>query len=249
MNLIRINDETISSDSFVQLLKFSGRFDEIIDDIVREKLAVHEAKRMGVKVPTEAIQIRSDQLRRVNGLHRSVEMQRYLEALKATPDDYEHYVSDMLYYEAVMDKVVTKEAVEKYFRLNSPRFDSIDVSHIVVESEGKARELLAMLKDEPRRFAEFAHEHSIADTGEHGGHIGRVLRGALHGDVEAKVFHAKEGEVLGPFPAPDGTCYELFMVNSKKAGVLDEDTSTEIRRILREEWLAKQATEHRLEVL
>jgi parvulin-like peptidyl-prolyl isomerase len=123
------------------------------------------------------------------------------------------------------------------------------VSHIVVESEGKAKEILAVLRDEPKRFAEFAQEYSIADTAENGGRIGRVLRGALQGEVEAKVFHAKEGEILGPFPAPDGTCFELFMVNGKRAGVLDEETSTEIRRVLREQWLAKQATEHRLEVL
>ena len=44
-NLIRINDEIISSDSFVKLLKLSGRFDTLIDDIVQEKLAVHAAKK------------------------------------------------------------------------------------------------------------------------------------------------------------------------------------------------------------
>ena len=49
-NLIRINDEIISSDSFVKLLKLSGRFDVLIDDIVQEKLAVHSAKKLGVRL-------------------------------------------------------------------------------------------------------------------------------------------------------------------------------------------------------
>ena len=168
-NLIRINDEVISTESFVNLLKLSGRFDSLIDDIVKEKLAVHSAKRIGIKLDPEIVQKRSDQIRRVNGLHRAVEMNRYLESMKVTPKEYETYITDMLCYETVMDRIVTEDAVEKYFKLNSPKFDSIDVSHIVVDSEGKAKEIMAALQDEPDRFAELAHEYSIADTRNDGG--------------------------------------------------------------------------------
>lgn len=248
-NLIRINDEIISSDSFVKLLKLSGRFDSLIDDIVQEKLAVHSAKKLGIRLDPDSIQQRSDQLRRVNGLHRAVEMKRYLESMKVSPDEYEVYVAETLCFEKMMEQVVTDEKVDKFFRLNSPQFDSIDVSHIVVDSEGIAKEIMAILGDEPQRFAELAREHSIADTKGHGGHIGSVLRGALRGDVEAKVFHAEQGEILGPFSAPDGTCFEIFMVNEKRPATLDDDTKAEIRRVLKEQWLAQQASEHRLEVM
>lgn len=248
-NLIRIDDEIISSDSFVNLLKLSGRFDELIDDIVKEKLTAHAARRLGVELSDDAIQHRADQLRRVSGLHRAIEMDRYLESLHVSPSEYESYVADMLYYEKMMARVLSDEAVEQYFRANAPKFDSIDVSHIVVESDGKAKEILAVLKDQPDRFAELAREHSIADTGEEGGHVGRVLRGALQGEIEAKVFHAEEGAILGPFPSADGTCYEIFAVNAKKQGTLDDQTKAEIRRVLKEEWLASQSAQHRLEVL
>lgn len=248
-NLIRINDEIISADSFVKLLKLSGRFDTLIDDIVQEKLAVHSAKKLGVRLTPESVQQRSDQMRRVNGLHRAVEMNRYLESMKVTTEEYEVYVAETLCFEKMMEQVVTEEKVEKFFRLNSPQFDSIDVSHIVVDSAGKAREIMAVLGDEPERFAELASEYSIADTKGHGGHIGSVLRGALRGDVEAKVFHAQKDEILGPFSSPDGTCFEIFMVNEKRAAALDDDTKAEIRRVLKEQWLAAQASEHRLEVM
>lgn len=248
-NLIRINDEIISSDSFVKLLKLSGRFDSLIDDIVQEKLAVHSARKLGVRLTPELVQERADQLRRVNGLHRAVEMKRYLESMKASPEEYETYVTETLIFEKVLEQVVTDEKVEQFFRLNSPQFDSIDVSHIVVDSEGKAREIMAVLGDEPERFAELAREYSIADTSGQGGKIGRVLRGALRGDVEAKVFHAQKGEILGPFSSPDATCFEIFMVNGKRPATLDEETKAEIRRLLKEQWLAAQASEHRLEVM
>lgn len=248
-NLIRINDEIISSDSFVKLLRLSGRFDSLIDEIVQEKLAVHSAKKLGVRLTPESVQQRSDQMRRVNGLHRSVEMKRYLESMKVSPEEYETYVAETLCFEKMMEQVVTDDKVEQFFRLNSPQFDGIDVSHIVVDSEGKAKEIMAILGDEPERFAELAHEYSIADTRGHDGHIGSVLRGALRGEVEAKVFHAQKGEILGPFASSDGTCFEIFMVNDKRSATLDEDTKMEIRRLLKEQWLAAQASEHRLEIM
>ncbi|HEY0683227.1 MAG TPA: peptidylprolyl isomerase [Steroidobacter sp.] len=248
-NLIRINDEIISSDSFVKLLKLSGRFDALIDEIVQEKLAVHSAKRHGIRLTPESVQQRADQMRRVNGLHRAVDMKRYLDGMKVTPEEYEIYVTETLCFEKMMEQVVTDDKVEQFFRLNSPQFDSIDVSHIVVDSEGEAKEIMAILSDEPEQFEGLAREHSIADTRGHGGHIGSVLRGAMRGDVEAKVFHAQKGEILGPFASPDGTCFEIFMINDKRPATLDEDTKTEIRRLLREQWLAAQASEHRLEIM
>ena len=91
-------------------------------------------------------------------------MKRYLESMKVSSEEYEMYVMETLCFEKMMEQVVTEEKVEKFFRLNSPQFDSIDVSHIVVDSEGKAREIMAILGDEPERFAELADEYSIADT-------------------------------------------------------------------------------------
>jgi peptidylprolyl isomerase len=137
--------------------------------------------------------------------------------------------------------------VRAFFKLNSPRFDSIEVSHIVLDAEGKAREMISVLRDDPDSFGEMAREHSIADTREHGGRIGKVLRGSLRGDVEAKVFNAAPGELLGPFASPDGTTFEIFRVDTKRPATLDEDTATEVRRLLREDWLRTRAQEHVIE--
>jgi parvulin-like peptidyl-prolyl isomerase len=137
--------------------------------------------------------------------------------------------------------------VEEYFKLNSPKFDSIEVSHILLDTEGKAKEMISYLNDDPDSFADMAREHSLADTREEGGVIGRVLRGQLKTDIEAKVFNASPGDLLGPFPAADGTFYEIFAVTAKHPATLDEDVKGEIRRLLREEWLMARAQEHIIE--
>src|SRR6476661_6168275 len=152
-----------------------------------------------------------------------------------------------LYQERVMQQVCSDEAVRAFFSLNSPRFDSIEVSHMVLDSEGKAKEMISVLRDDPDSFEEMAREHSIADTRGKGGLIGKVLRGSLRGDVEARVFNAAAGELLGPFPSPDRTTFEIFRVNAKHPARLDDDTATEVRRLLREDWLRARAQEHVIE--
>jgi len=107
--------------------------------------------------------------------------------------------------------------------------------------------MISVLREDPDSFDEMAREHSIADTREHGGLIGKVLRGSLRTDVEAKVFNAAVGDLLGPFASADRSAFEIFRVNAKHPAQLDDDTATEVRRLLREEWLRARAQEHVIE--
>ena len=248
-DLVRINDEIVSTEGFIKILKLNGRFDSLLDELARDKLAVHAAKKLGITITPQAAQERADQLRRVRGLHRAADMNRYLQALKVTVQDYENFIVEMLYYEKMMDRLLNDQEVEKYFRANSPRFDSIEVSHILVESPGMAKEIVAILEDEPQRFAELAREHSVADTREQSGRIGRIMRGSLQSDMEAKVFHAKIGDILGPFPSPDGSCFEIFTVNAKHPAALDDEVKAEIRRVIKDEWLAARIRENTIQTL
>ena len=131
--------------------------------------------------------------------------------------------------------------------MNSPRFDSIEVSHIVLDTEGKAKEMIAVLRDDPENFAELAREHSIAESRERAGSLGKVQRGALRSDVEAKLFNAAVGDLLGPFASADRSAFEVFRLDAKHAARLDDDTTAEVRRLLRDAWLRAQAQEHRVE--
>lgn len=246
--IVRIDDEVIGIEDFVRTLKLTGQFEGLIEQLVRDKLTVRAAKKQGIPVSPEEIQERADQFRRVQGLHRAADMNHYLDTLGVSLDEFESFMTDSLYQEKMMEQVCNDKAVEKYFKLNSPKFDSIEVSHIVLDTESKAKEMIAVLTDDPDSFAEMAREHSIVDTREQGGVIGKVLRGSLKTDIEAKVFNASAGDLLGPFPSSDKSFYEIFAVNAKYPATLDEDTAAEVRRLLREEWLFARAQEHIIEV-
>ena len=119
---------------------------------------------------------------------------------------------------------------------------------VLLRRLGKATARVRGMANEFRAsFDEMAREHSIADTRERGGLIGKVLRGSLRSDVEARVFNAAAGDLLGPFTSGDRTTFEIFRVNAKNPAHLDDDTATEVRRLLREEWLRARAREHVIE--
>ena len=245
--IVRIDDEVIGTEDFIRTLKLTGQFEGLIEQLVRDKLTVRAAKKQGLPVSPEEIQQRADQFRRSQGMHRAADMNHYLDTLGVSLDEFESFITDGLYQEKMMVQVCNDKAVEQYFKLNSPKFDSIEVSHIVLDTEGKAKEMMSVLMDDPDSFAEMAREHSIGDARERGGVIGKVLRGSLKTDIEARVFNAAIGDLLGPFPSPDRSFYEIFAVNAKYPAMLDEDTSTEVRRLLREEWLMARAQEHIIE--
>ena len=245
--IVRIDDEVVDVENFIKILKLTGQFSGLIEQLVRDKLTVRAAKRAGIAVSPDEIQERADQFRRIQGLHRAADTNHYFDALGVSLDDFETFITDSLYQEKMMEQVCSERAVEEYFQLHSPKFDSIEVSHIVLDSEGKAKEMISFLQEDPDSFAEMAREHSIAETREHGGVIGKVLRGSLKTDIEAKVFNAAVGDLLGPFPSSEGDFYEIFAVNAKYPATLDEDTATEVRRLLREEWLQARSQEHIIE--
>ena len=245
--VMKLDGKAIDLTEFVRTLKLTGQFETLLEQFVRDRLAVLGARKSGIQVTEEEIQERANQFRRVRGLHRAADMNRYLDAFGVSLDEFEAFVTDTLYQEKMLAEIGSDEAVEAYFKLNSPKFDSVEVSHIVLESEGQAREMMSILADDPESFADMAREHSIADTRESGGVIGKVLRGSLKTEIEAKVFNAQAGDLIGPFAAPDGSFYEIFSVTAKCPATLDADVASEVRRVLREEWLAARAQEHIIE--
>lgn len=245
--IVKIDGHAIDVEEFLRNLKLSGKFDGLVEQLVTDRLTVLAAKKQGIKVPEQEVQDRADQFRRVRSLHRMSDTNKYLDAQRISLDEFETFITDSLVQEKMMQKVCGDAAVEGYFKMNSPRFDSIEVSHIVLDTEGKAKEMIAVLRDDPENFAELAREHSIAESRERAGSLGKVQRGALRSDVEAKLFNAAVGDLLGPFASADRSAFEVFRLDARHAARLDDDTTAEVRRLLRDAWLRAQAQEHRVE--
>ena len=251
MQIARIDDEILDADDFVKVLKLDNRFNTLIEQILIDKLTVRAAKKSGITVTPAEIQERVDQFRRVEGLHRAQDTFAFLEALGVTLEEFENHMTEILYREKMLAQITRKEQIEDYFACDFPKLDSVEINHITVDSDGKARELLALLEDEPTLFAELARKkHSMdLDTKFKGGYMGKVLRGALPNDVEAKIFNAATGELAGSLRVRRRTDLRDLSDQGQYPARLDETTTRDVAKMVRSDWLAARAQEHRLEVI
>ncbi len=246
--VVKIDDELVTSDQFIKYLKLSGQFDKLVDDFIKDRLTVFAAKKSGILVNPEDIQQRADQFRRLLGLHRAKQMNDYLDAKGISLEELEAHIASLIFKEQILEQVCKETAVKEYYNLNSPKFSTVDISHMILDSDGKAREMLAILDEAPDLFEAMAKEHSIVD-GEKGGRIGKIARGTLAPTIDAKVFNSKAGAILGPFPLDKGKFFEIIRVNDRKPARLDNETGEQIRKRLKDEWLAARVREHRIQML
>lgn len=244
-----VNEETISAEEFVKLLKIKNLFQDLIREIISDKLTAQISKKQGTSVTPQELQEQADQFRRVRGLHRAKDTQQYLDAAGFTLDEFERYLADSLHKEKMVAQITRDAAVEEFFKLNLPKFESVTLGHILLDSEGKTREVFACLQDDPDGFAVMAREHSLAAaTRESGGLIGKVRRGMLPPDIEAKAFGAVAGEILGPFPTKEEGVFEIFKVEAKEPAQLNDMTRAEVRKLLYRQWLAHQLGDYKIAV-
>ncbi len=245
-----INDEQITADDFVKFLKFSDKFNNLLEDLISEKLAVHEAKKQGISVSEQEVQARVDDFRRINGLHRAKDTIEFIEGLSMSVDDFGRFIEETVYSDIMNAKVKTPEAVDEYFKLHSPKFESVELYHMLLGSEGITREILALLEDDPDMFSELARQHSMdKETAEKGGSLGQVFRGSLVDEIESKVFSARDGDLIGPFSYDEGLTFEIFYMKSKYPAKRDVSAVKQIHKQLFEDWLEARAADHKVEVL
>ena len=246
MNVAKIDGQEISSEEFVSWLKLTGRFGHVAEELIKQKLAAVAARKQGVCASDDELQAASDEHRRATGLHRVSDTNTFLSDAGSTLDDYEHFIEDTVLAGKMWEQITAESSVQDYFERHAPQFEAVELGHIVVDSEGKAKELLYLLQEDPDAFSELAQQLSIAESASAGGQIGRVFRGALPADLEGKLFSAEPGQPVGPF-SHDQDRHEIFMVFDKQAAALDLATSEMIRKQLYDRWLQDSARKFSVE--
>jgi len=133
-------------------------------------------------------------------------------------------LADQVYSQEIASKSgVTAEEAKQFYEQNPGLFDLAQVSQVLVAAKAgqeatllkKAEALKARLAKEPKRFADVAKAES-EDTVSRpkGGDLGALRRGMLLPELEAVVFAAKPGTVLGPVKSQYG--YHILYVRSLK---------------------------------
>ena len=118
---------------------------------------------------------------------------------------------------AIANVTVTDDDVKKFYDEHKDEFvsgESVEASHILVDSEEKANEILSDIKAEKITFEDAAKQHSSCPSSQRGGALGEFTHGQMVPEFDEAAFAMNEGEISGPVKTQFG--YHLIKVTGKK---------------------------------
>ena len=113
-------------------------------------------------------------------------------------------------------KPATEDEIKAFYEENKARFvagESVSASHILVDSEEKASELLSKINAGEISFEDAARQESSCPSSENGGNLGEFTKGQMVPEFDEAVFKMTVGEVTGPVKTQFG--YHLIKLNAK----------------------------------
>ncbi|MBQ2955184.1 MAG: peptidylprolyl isomerase [Clostridia bacterium] len=120
---------------------------------------------------------------------------------------------------AVSNVKVTDEEVRKFFDDNPAQFagqPTVAASHILVDSEELAAEIMNKINAGEISFEDAAKEYSSCPSKEQGGSLGEFGRGQMVPEFDQACFEMEEGELRGPVKTQFG--YHLIRLDAKNDG-------------------------------
>jgi len=153
-------------------------------------------------------------------------------------------VKEDLLAEYAVGKVVStvrirEEEIDKYYEENKAEMvqgASVNASHILVDSESVAKDILAEIQSGAISFEDAAKKYSTCPSGKDGGSLGDFTRGQMVPEFENACFAMNVGEISQPVKTQFG--YHLIRLNSK--GEEQVMKLSEIRDQLREKLLREK---------
>ena len=135
---------------------------------------------------------------------------------------------------AISGVSVSDKEASDYYEANKEKFsqgETVNASHILVDSEEKALELLAKIKAGECSFEDCAKENSSCPSGQQGGSLGDFGRGQMVPEFDTAVFEMAEGEITET-PVKTQFGYHLIKLNKKSEATIPEfaEVAAEIKQ-------------------
>jgi peptidylprolyl isomerase/foldase protein PrsA len=216
--VVEVDGHEISDAEFVDMLK--ERYGEaILQELVQRHLISQAAD--SVEIPQEEIDEELETFKSQIGVETDDEM---LDALSnqfgITVENKEEFVNEYILPPLVLEKLavegveITDEEKQAYFDENRDSLIEVEASHILVEDEETAEEVLDRL-EAGDDFAELASEYSVDPSAEaNNGDLGFFGKGDMVPEFEEAAFNMEIDEVSEPVESTYG--YHIILVTDRK---------------------------------
>ena len=232
--------------------------DNILNQLIEDKLVLSEAKRLDIKVSDEEIEGKLDAVRSKFGTEE--EFRDVMARQNVTLSELrERFKSDLIKSKLVRQKVgwgatITPSEVREYYDAHKEEFmspEKVRAFNILIKKrgdkqvKGEAIFILEKIKeslDKGKNFEELAKEYSEGPNADGGGGLGLVERGQMIKEIDDVIFSIGEGEVSDIIESPLG--HHLFKVTEKiPANVIEfEIAKDEIEELIYRNKIDKNLT-------
>ncbi|WP_394137717.1 peptidylprolyl isomerase [Cytobacillus oceanisediminis] len=252
-----VNGEKISRDELHErLVDQYGQ--ELLDTLITEKVIEQEVKKENVKVTQEEIDeekaVYAESYGGEDALKQTLETSGL--TMADFEDDIESYLATKKLLEPRID--ITEDEMKTYFDQNKDSFaqeEQVSASHILVEDEKAAKEVIEKLND-GGDFAELAAEYSTDESNKDaGGDLGFFGKGDMVAEFEEVAFSLEPGKISEPVKTEYG--YHVIKVAEKPEAkeAVYEDVKEDIKNTLFETemqteytaWLEETFEEYEIE--
>lgn len=234
LTALTVNNETICLSEVLRLAKWQRELN-FLQQAADAHLIRRAATERGISVSNIELQQAANDFRQSRDLLDAASTKKWLTSNHLSIEDWEACLEGEIIERKLRD-ALTDTGVEQHFAENRLSFESATVSRLVVSDEDIARELRLQIAEDEADFYQLARQHSIETaTKLAGGYAGIVRRADLEAAIEAAVFGAQPGRVVGPFKTDAG--WSLVKIEARHAAILDDSTRETIKSQLFKEWL------------
>lgn len=227
----------LGASEFAEWLRYTERR-EIVREFLADRVILAEAVKRGWECTAADLQKMVTALRNKHKLFKAAEMMQWLAEHHLSLEDLEKKLELQFMRSRLIGEVSGPDQVTRAFAENRRQYDQARLARMIVPDVNLAEEL-KMQVEEGIDFAELATQHSTDDlTRKTGGEMGLVSRVVLPGPVEAAVFAAQPGSLVGPIAA-DGQ-FHLVRVYQLVIGELSEPLAQTIQQQLFDRWISQQ---------
>lgn len=139
----------------------------------------------------------------------------------------------------VLEKVEVKdEEIKAYYDENKAQFvtgETVAASHILVDSEEKAKEIQAKIEAGEVSFEDAARENSSCPSKENGGALGEFSKGQMVPEFDQAVFSMEVGELRGPVKTQFGFHIIKLTAKNESSEMAFDDVKDQIKSALIQE--------------
>lgn len=242
---IEVNGEEVSLHDVLSLAKLNGSL-QLISEAIDAAIVRQAATKQGIEVSDDELQQAADEFRAANELYDEDTTQDWLDGRKLSYQEWESSLETLVIQRKLREALATG-FVDQRFVEQKLSFDKAAISRLVLNDEGIARELRAQILEDGADFHALARNHSIdSDTRPAGGYAGEMLRGDMDAVLEAAIFGAQPGKVVGPIKTDDG--WELVKLERLIPAELNDEMRETIKTLIFTEWLSEQRIRARIKV-